>query len=226
MLQSLMNTSAARIAANRANAQLSTGPRTEHGKQASSQNARRHGLSARELYISSSETEVFDSMVAEHRSGLQPSGAVEESLFDMIIYALWNMRRVRMLESNLFQSAHSPLPDPQSFTNLDRLGRYYQRFERSFHKALKELRTLQTNRALANVQNEATSDAESLTEKSNAGRHTSEDAVQQTAQSFDIRENATALVDLIAVMRAKRSQAVRQPLPAPDRTACVARAAA
>ena len=38
--------SQAQIAANRANAQLSTGPRTEEGKAASSRNAYRHGLFA------------------------------------------------------------------------------------------------------------------------------------------------------------------------------------
>src|ERR1700682_345243 len=37
-------TSAARIAANRANAQKSTGPRTAAGKRRVAQNARRHGL--------------------------------------------------------------------------------------------------------------------------------------------------------------------------------------
>jgi hypothetical protein len=38
-------TTARQIEANRANARLSTGPRTERGKARASRNARRHGLS-------------------------------------------------------------------------------------------------------------------------------------------------------------------------------------
>src|SRR5438105_14656593 len=44
--------SPARQSANAANAQLSTGPRTEEGKARSSQNARSHGLTASHLVIS------------------------------------------------------------------------------------------------------------------------------------------------------------------------------
>ena len=46
-----MSTSPARLAANTANAQHSTGPRTPEGQARSSQNARTHGLTARDLVI-------------------------------------------------------------------------------------------------------------------------------------------------------------------------------
>jgi hypothetical protein len=46
-----MSTSPAQLAANTANAQPSTGPRTSEGKNHSSQHASKHGLTAREVII-------------------------------------------------------------------------------------------------------------------------------------------------------------------------------
>jgi hypothetical protein len=57
-----MSTSPAQLAANAANAQHSTGPRTTEGKDRSSQNASKHGLTAREVVIGAGEQEEFDSI--------------------------------------------------------------------------------------------------------------------------------------------------------------------
>ena len=50
------------IAANRANAQLSTGPRTDAGKAASSSNAVSHGLTSRGFIILPGQREAFDQL--------------------------------------------------------------------------------------------------------------------------------------------------------------------
>ena len=55
-----MATSPAQLAANAANAQNSTGPRTSEGKTRSSQNSYKHGLTAREVVIAPGEQEEFD----------------------------------------------------------------------------------------------------------------------------------------------------------------------
>ena len=60
--------SPARQAANAANARLSTGPRTTEGKACASQNARKHGLTARDLVIREGEQEEFDDLLASYRS--------------------------------------------------------------------------------------------------------------------------------------------------------------
>jgi hypothetical protein len=54
-----MSTSAAQLAANAANALHSTGPRTPEGKTRSSQNASKHGLTARQVVIAPGEQEEF-----------------------------------------------------------------------------------------------------------------------------------------------------------------------
>jgi hypothetical protein len=64
-------TSPARIEANRANAQLSTGPKTEEGKQKSSANAVVYGFTASKLYIRPEEQEIFNTLVYCNRNGLQ-----------------------------------------------------------------------------------------------------------------------------------------------------------
>jgi hypothetical protein len=54
-----------RARANRANARLSTGPRTDSGKQRSSLNALRHGLTAASAVLPSEDHAAFDA----HRRG-------------------------------------------------------------------------------------------------------------------------------------------------------------
>ena len=138
--------SPAKLEANRANAQLSTGPRTEEGRARSSQNARTHGLTARELVIRPEDRAEFDELLASYTAELKPHGALEHTLFNQLIHAAWNLRRVRILEAELFDGEIDPLLDEQNEAKLDRFARYAQRFERSLYRAITELRKLQTER--------------------------------------------------------------------------------
>jgi len=54
---------AAQIAANRANAQHSTGPRTPEGKTASSMNALKHGADAASVVIPGEDPAQYDRLV-------------------------------------------------------------------------------------------------------------------------------------------------------------------
>ena len=136
-----------KAAANQANAQLSTGPRTEEGKARSAQNARTHGLSSRELFIRDDEREEWGRFRADYMDDLQPSGAIELAVFAVIVSAAWNLRRVRILEAEAFASCADPFDDQTTAKKLDRLSRYAKRFENSMFRGIRELRTLQTNRA-------------------------------------------------------------------------------
>jgi hypothetical protein len=138
---------AAKLEANRANAQKSTGPRTDEGKARSSRNALKHGLSSRDLVIRPEEREEFNDWLADYRAELDPQGPLEEALFNQIVYADWNLARVRRLEAELFTGQIDPLLDQQNEAKLDRLARYSQCFERTLHRSINELRRLQTDRA-------------------------------------------------------------------------------
>ena len=76
-----MSTSPAQFAANAANAQHSTGPRTPEGKTRSSLNASKHGLTAREVVIAPGEQPEFDDLLASFQADVKPQGAIQQTLF-------------------------------------------------------------------------------------------------------------------------------------------------
>lgn len=83
------------IAANRLNAQASTGPRTAEG------NALTHGLTARTFLLPGEDPDEYrrlrESMIAE----LGPEGAFEFELVELIVSVLWRMRRIPVAEAAL-----------------------------------------------------------------------------------------------------------------------------
>ena len=149
----------AKLAANAANAQLSTGPRTPEGKARAAQNARTHGLTARDLVLHEDEVEEFQDLLSSYERELQPRGVLERELFDQMVHAAWNLRRVRRLEAELSPDASDPLLDESADRALTRLSRYHARAERTYFRCLRELRALQTNRALAQLAEPVARDA-------------------------------------------------------------------
>jgi hypothetical protein len=141
-----MSTSPARLAANAANAKHSTGPRTPEGQARSSQNARTHGLSARDLVIAPNEREEFEELLADYQASVQPQDAIQQSEFELLVGAAWNLRRIRRMEVRL--CSDTTLRAAQLEKELDRLVRYKTCIERTFHRSLKELKALQTNAAI------------------------------------------------------------------------------
>src|SRR6266404_9470857 len=138
-----MSTSPARLAANAANAQHSTGPRTPEGQARSSQNARTHGLTARDLVIAPNEREEFEELLRDYRASVQPQDAIQQSVFELLVGAAWNLRRIRRMEVRA--CSDTTLTAEKLEKDLDRLVRYKTCIERTFHRSLKELKALQTN---------------------------------------------------------------------------------
>jgi hypothetical protein len=93
----------AQIEANRRNAQHSTGPKTPEGKAASSLNATKYGILARQLIVQGQNiqesSEEFQNFWTEYHEHLTPVGPLEEMLVDQIVAINWRMRRVRAAES-------------------------------------------------------------------------------------------------------------------------------
>jgi hypothetical protein len=131
--------------ANSRNALLSTGPRTPAGKAVSSQNALKHGLSAKHLVIQEEDRPEFDQLQAGLLDELHPEGTLEQLVFNDLLHARWNLHRCRGIEASLSTDT-DPLLDPGLGKQLDRILRYEARSERNFYRSLKELRTLQQSR--------------------------------------------------------------------------------
>lgn len=94
-----MSTTPQRLAANRANAQLSAGPTTAAGKAVSSRNATRHGLLGSRLLLDDEDGAEFDSLCADLARTLTPADAIEEALVARIAVALWRQRRLETAET-------------------------------------------------------------------------------------------------------------------------------
>ena len=91
------------LAANRANAKRSTGPRTDAGKEHSRRNAIKHGVLA-EVAVSAGlegddAREDFERLLEELIGNLQPVGAMEELTVQKIAVYTWRLRRMLIWEN-------------------------------------------------------------------------------------------------------------------------------
>ena len=153
------------INANRLNGKK-VGPKIPAGRAAVRHNALKHGLSAQHPVVPGLEKQSdFDRYLNQLHQELQPVGIMEQMLVDQIADAYWRRQRIVNMETGLFDVNNDTLKSYfektfESLTagdtlhaiaefdarQLDMLGRYYRydaRFERSFFKAWKELKSLQ-----------------------------------------------------------------------------------
>jgi len=89
------------IAANRRNAQLSTGPRTQEGKDAIRQNALKHGLLSASTLLSMEDLDEFAAFSEDIRTDLGAVGEMENFLADRIASSAWRLRRAGILEAGI-----------------------------------------------------------------------------------------------------------------------------
>lgn len=133
------------IAANRANALRSTGPRTDTGKAASSLNAAKHHLTAKGLIILPGHEDAFAGLEAGLRDTLKPSGSLEEVIYKRAVESAWNLERCRHAGQALIQmcDGNDPLIDINLEQRYLRVQRYARESESSMYRAMRELGKLQ-----------------------------------------------------------------------------------
>ena len=150
------------IAANRRNAQKSTGPRTPEGRAAVRLNGVTHGLTAETLVLKG-ESEgdfkaLFESLEAEH----QPTTPTEETLVADLAMAVWRRRRLYNMEVGYYNMRLNEMADCADRQKLDDstrlgiiadsnntmalIGRQEARLERTYYRALHELQRLPAKR--------------------------------------------------------------------------------
>src|SRR5271163_651884 len=154
-----------RTRANRANAQHSTGPRTESGKQRSSLNALRHGLTGHVIVLPSEDHAAYDTHNRRFFDDLQPKGALEQQLVQSLADTSWRLNRVAALETNLLTlgmtehsaaintsepEVHAALATAASLREqtraLSNLSTHEHRLSRQFERTLNQLREIQSER--------------------------------------------------------------------------------
>lgn len=129
-----------KIEANRANAQSSTGPQTEEGKAAASQNARKHGLSAASIFIPPGREDEFKELYSDFFHEIRPVGPLQAEYFDQLIHARWNL--------GLAREFHARALAEMDEKKIATAARYLSQFERAFARAHKAIKDEQTDLAL------------------------------------------------------------------------------
>jgi len=92
------------IQANRLNAQKSTGPKTQKGKQIVAQNALKHGLSARHDVIVTESQADFDLHRDSLLEELDPQSPMESMLADRIVSLSWRLKRADRIQNQTFDA--------------------------------------------------------------------------------------------------------------------------
>jgi hypothetical protein len=98
----LAHISPAKQTANRANAQLSSGPKTSEGRAKSSLNAVKTGLSGRTVLLHSDDAAVYQQHVSDYEKELRPVGQRECDLVQSIADSAWRLSRIPALEMAIY----------------------------------------------------------------------------------------------------------------------------
>jgi hypothetical protein len=139
----------AQAAANRANAELSTGPRTEVGKAVSSCNRITHGLACDRTALSllpHESAEAYSELLLEFQREHRPETHTEKLLVERMARHHWLRDRAEWLETGCFQEDGS-LDEKR----LALYMRYRTSHERAFHKCLAELLKLRNEKRKAEI---------------------------------------------------------------------------
>jgi hypothetical protein len=171
----------AKTIANRANAQKSTGPRTEAGKSRSSLNALKHGCSAQTMIFPGEDATHFQNFHQSYLTDLAPVGAVELGMVQTICETQWSINRIRAHEAGIFALGHEQHASAlhtggdqiiqaaltgavvlrNELESIKTISLYLQRASRLFQSTLKQLREIQAERK-ANTQIEINQAADVL----------------------------------------------------------------
>ena len=89
----------AQFKANRKNALRSTGPRSKWGKIKASQNAFKHGLTAKKFVINYENKDYFDIYSDRLMEELEPVGPMETELCERLISLLWRLQRAEIIQN-------------------------------------------------------------------------------------------------------------------------------
>lgn len=156
---------AKQIAANRRNAQHSTGPKTDAGKQRAAMNAVRHGLYSDQVVLYYEHVEHYHELLDSLLDDWKPQTARERLLIEQIAQAAWRMQRATRIESGTFNlllrdlthkvgKEHPPHGDEgmaivfmEDKFGLDRLRRYFTAAERTYERLIEELLYLRSQHA-------------------------------------------------------------------------------
>jgi hypothetical protein len=169
------------IQANRLNAQRSTGPRTEAGQTASSQNSRRHGCYSSQVVIEGQDQEQFNLLLDEFMDELQPQTLRERNLVEMMAVEWWHLGQCEFMRQSFFANQRkmvvdyhpnwAVLSEPERtklvgeniafyhLKDMNRISELKNRVFRSYHRASREFDRARDERLRREAEAEAAEEA-------------------------------------------------------------------
>ena len=151
-----------RIISSRANAALSTGPRTPAGKRRSSRNAIRHGCRARTpvILLENESRQDFDNLLQGYLFRFQPRNPLERACVDKMAAAQWVQTRLCALQTRMLTEAITSQPPGDDLTRTADaflslltvpgfvvLSRYETTQDLNFRRAYRNLQDLRRRKA-------------------------------------------------------------------------------
>ncbi len=211
-----MSTTPAQTAANQANSQKSTGPKTEEGKAASSQNNFRHGLCGAFVIQTWEKAEDYEALLDGLRDEHQPANPTEALLVEQMAQHWWIAQRALRLQELSF---HSEGPVCTSEKELALYLRYGVTHERAFSKALTDLTKLRAEQLKAAERMERLAMAQRAQETSLKRQALAE--VRKTELHTARLESLDAKAELDRAKAAVKTTPVPESSPSPTKTAFV-----
>src|ERR1700737_1259965 len=109
----------AQNAANRLNAQKSTGPITPEGRAAVRLNGVKHGLTAQTLVLKGESESDFTTLLDSYEAEHQPTPPPEEALVLQLAMATWRLRRLYHAEAGFYTYKLKDTADRAASDKLD-----------------------------------------------------------------------------------------------------------
>lgn len=149
-----------RLAANRANAKLSTGPATPAGKRISSRNGAKKSDLSKVILIEGESAARFDGLLREYESEFQPTTPTERAFVENMVIARWHQARSLALHSAAInyeirnqcemenndendtpcdRAMHAIRSGAGNSAHLELLSREQSRLDRMYNRALRGL---------------------------------------------------------------------------------------
>jgi hypothetical protein len=139
----------AQLTANRANSELSTGPKFEAGRAISSQNRTTHGLARHNgsfVLLATEDPNGFEALKAALASEHQPSTETESILINSMAESHWLANRAQTLQNTCLDPQTGQITDAALFGLY---LRYQTTHTRAFHKCLDDLVKIRSERRKA-----------------------------------------------------------------------------
>jgi hypothetical protein len=133
--------SAAQLAANQANAQYSTGAKTQEGKAISSRNALKTGLTGHTIVLPADDAQLYEEHLLAYADLFEPEGDRETELVQSIADCRWRIARIPGLEAALY--ARGQIEFAQLYEGHDERQRALLIGGETYTKYFKQLHNLQ-----------------------------------------------------------------------------------